>query len=450
MLATTHLRPPSLLTKLMVLGALVLLFHIPLQQIVRLVQERQATRQEAESAIADDAGASQDITGPMLTVPIGVAPTRSGERIGVTRLLPDTLKITGTVNAERRYRGIFEVPTYAAKLHLEGTFSPQLLLAAGVDPERVNWDEAALSLGISDPHTIREQVRLRWDEQEFEFLPESKSSVFQDRGVHVTLPMLRGQHDGVHHFAIDLNIAGSLNLRFLPLGNSTEIQLSGDWPHPSFSGHHLPTAREIRADGFSASWSVSHFGRDFPQVMALDQYPSDIRQLAQEQLFGVRFYVPVDIHSMTFRAIKYASLLLLITFTTLVLFEFCRGVRLHPMHYLLVGCALILFYLLLLSLGEHLGFRNAYVMSTVTVMGLVGGYGATILRSVARATVLAGELALQYGFFYVLLREEDYALLSGSLGLTVLLGAVMYLTRHIDWSRLGQDGVADEMCAAES
>lgn len=430
----SHSRTGSLLPKLVAVTLLVMLFHIPLQQISSLVQERQATREAAESAVADDAGAAQDITGPILSVPYEGGTGKPAERAGVLRLLPDTLKITGNVQSERRYRGIFEVPTYAAKLHFEGTFSPQLLSAAGIEPSRLHWEDSTLSLGIGDPHSIRERVVLHWDDQEAEFQPESKAVIFQERGVHTRLASLAGQHDGVRHFSIDLNVAGSLQLRFLPLGNSTDIELHGDWPHPSFSGHHLPAARTIRADGFDASWSISHFGRDFPQVLGADRSLDELRRVGTQQLFGVRFFVPVDIHSMAVRAVKYASLLLFITFTTLLLFEVCGGAVLHTMHYLFVGCALVLFYLLLLSVGEHVGFRAGYVLSTMLVMGLVGGYGASVLRSRVRAGWLAAELALQYTYFYVLLQEEDYALLSGSLGLTVLLGAVMYLTRNVDWA----------------
>ena len=271
-------------------------------------------------------------------------------------------------------------------------------------------------------------------------MPGVGNNVFAERGISAPLPNLALNEDSVDvllPFVLRIKLTGSGLLKFQPLANNTEVRLASNWQHPSFTGRNLPLESKTSVDGFEAVWKVSEFGREFSQVLPLDRYPSGVRKIASAQSFGVRFFVPVDIHSMTNRAIKYANLLMFITFVSLFLFEICSHLILHPMHSLLVGAALSLFYLLLLSLGEHFGFGNAYAIATIMVVFLIAGYARSILRAESRALILGSQVGLQYLFFYILLSREDFALVSGSLGTTLLLGIVMYLTRNVDWTALG-------------
>jgi inner membrane protein len=227
----------------------------------------------------------------------------------------------------------------------------------------------------------------------------------------------------------------------LPLADSTSVSIHSTWDSPSFIGGHLPETRDVRADGFDATWRISNLGRDLPSRWTSESYQY---QQAERSSFGVGLFVPVGMYQLADRATKYAVLIIGLTFVGYFLFEVISRLHLHPLQYLLVGFANTLFYLLLLSFSEHIGFGWAYLVSSVASTMLIGGYSGSILGSRRRAVVIVGMLAGLYGFLYLTLNAENYALLAGSLGLWVILGLVMYLTRGIDWHNWGNDGNNDE------
>lgn len=219
-------------------------------------------------------------------------------------------------------------------------------------------------------------------------------------------------------------------MRFAPFGRQTRVDLRGDWPHPSFQGAWLPASREVHDGGFEARWQVPSLGRNFPQRWTgagrFDQASRDAR-------FGVDWITPVDPYRMAERSSKYAILFLTLTFLSLWLFEVRVGLRVHPIQYLLVGAALCLFFLLELALAEHLGFGPAYVLAASLVVALLAAYAGAVLRSPGRGALLGGGVTVLYAYLYVLLSQEGYALLAGSLMLTAVLAVVMAVTRRIDW-----------------
>jgi inner membrane protein len=236
-------------------------------------------------------------------------------------------------------------------------------------------------------------------------------------------------------FAVEMTIAGSGALRFLPIGKTTEVHLQAPWRHPSFAGAFLPESRSVTDAGFEARWRVSYLARAFPHVWQYDAATRDeLRQQLEATGFGVDLVQTVDQYQQTWRATKYGLLFILLTFVVVLLWEVRHALGLHPLQYLMVGCALVVFYLLLLSLSEHLGFAWAYGLATAATVGLVSAYAARILASGVRGGgVMAGWLATLYGFLYVLLRLEDLALLLGSIAVFLMLAAVMYFTRRVDW-----------------
>ena len=227
-----------------------------------------------------------------------------------------------------------------------------------------------------------------------------------------------------------LSLQGSGGLFFAPMGENTSVAVESNWPDPSFQGEWLPVEQSVTAEGFRASWQVSSLGRNFSQQW-IDRGDADCP--ANTDLFGVDFIEPVNGYRMTERSIKYQFLFLSLTFITLWLFEVLAGVRLHPLQYLLVGSGMCLFYLLELSLAEHIGFLKAYLVAASSIIVLQGGYCMAILRSSQRAMVISAFITLLYGYLYTLLIKQDYALLAGAIGLFLLLAAVMFLTRKIDW-----------------
>jgi inner membrane protein len=210
--------------------------------------------------------------------------------------------------------------------------------------------------------------------------------------------------------------------------------LAADSENPSFQGAWLPQQRKISQQGFEASWEIPFLGRSFPQAWIAHEAPE---QAVNDSRFGVELVAPVDQYRMAERSVKYAGLFILLTFASVWLLEGLARVQVHPIQYLLLGCALCLFYLLLLSLAEHLGFAAAYALASLAVIALCGAYSLAILRSRPLACCVGAGVAGLYGYLFVLLINEDYALLFGSLGLLLILAAVMYLTRNVDWYALG-------------
>jgi inner membrane protein len=214
---------------------------------------------------------------------------------------------------------------------------------------------------------------------------------------------------------------------FMPLGKQTQASLEATWPSPSFDGNFLPESRQVRADGFEARWKVLDLNRNYPHLFLDNTYSF------QGSDFGVRFIQPANDYQKNTRTGKYALLVIGLTFLIFFFFEILRKTRIHPFQYLLVGLALVLFYMLVLSISEHLGFAGAYFIASAATIGLICGYGAFIMPPAKNALLLGVFLIAIYGFIYVVLQLEDYALLVGSLGLFAVLAAVMYLSRRVNW-----------------
>ncbi len=231
-----------------------------------------------------------------------------------------------------------------------------------------------------------------------------------------------------------LQLNGADSLRISPLGDTTKVTMNSTWPSPSFVGNYLPEHREVSDSGFSAAWQVSSLGRSLPSQWT---GKTAIKGNKQQMSFGVDFYQPVSLYRLSLRAAKCAVLFIGLTFVAYFLFEVMAGLRLHPLQYLLVGFANALFYLLLLSLAEHIGFGWAYLASSGASISLVAGYSVAILGRESRGLLMAIILAGLYSFLYMTLKAETYALLAGALGLWITLAIIMFLTRRIDWYAQG-------------
>src|SRR6185436_12640812 len=314
--------------------------------------------------------------------------------------------------------GIYEVPVYTADLHGSGLFQKPGFTEWRIPPQDVLWDQAYLSLGVKDMRGLRRAVPLVWGSQALQLSPGGGVAGLFSTGLRVPIPGLaQAPEKETWRFAFDLSLQGSEELRFLPLGKQTTVSLGSSWPDPSFTGGFLPESRQVSARGFRASWSVPYFGRSYPQQWL----EAERERLVPDEAvtgseLGVALYMPVDVYQQTTRSAKYGMLFLVLTFLAFFLFEVFSPVGLHPMHYLLVGAALCLFYLLLLSLSEQLPFWLAFLAASAAIILLISGYSLAILKGKRRALAMGGMLAVLYGYLYVLLQLEDYALLLGSVG----------------------------------
>jgi inner membrane protein len=246
-------------------------------------------------------------------------------------------------------------------------------------------------------------------------------------GINVALPLTPNDTEK-HRFRIDVALKGSGSLFFTPLGKVTSVKLSSPWPDPSFTGAFLPDEKNVSLSGFDASWKVLNLNRNYPQQWNSDQYVSVI-----ESTFGVDFILPLDNYQKSTRSVKYAILFIGLTFLTVFFVEMRQANRVHPFQYALIGLALVIFYTLLVAISEQTSFNVAYLISAVMTIGLTGMYAKALFDSGRMALLVSGALTLLYGFLFVVLQQQDYALLIGSLGLFVILGVVMYFSRKINW-----------------
>jgi inner membrane protein len=410
--------------KALMVGALVIGFLLPLSLVQRIVDDRRSTREAAEASIIGPAGGRPSFFGPFLALPYELRKDKELV-LGEVLILPDELSITSTLSTEARRRGIFSAPVLSADLRIEGTLRAD---AEGAAPAgaTLRWDEARLVVELPDLRALRETPALSWNGSAAVLRPEAGEGRAFARAASAKVAVARGAS---YPFSADVKLRGGRQLEFLEPAGAVRASLKGDWPSPSFFGYVAPTERSVSKAGFSASWFLPESAQGLPRAF-------DARSLSKESLsqagFGVELLDGVDAYDMSWRAVRYGMLFIIVPFAALFLFELISRSRLHPVQYILIGLANCLFYLLLLSLSELIGFGWAYALAALACSGLGALYAAASLRS-ARGLFLFPALGLLYAYLYVALSSEDYALLIGSLGLLAILAAAMAATRKIDW-----------------
>jgi len=444
------LRPFALSLKLAGILVLVLLMQIPLFMIRGLLEERHERRNEAVREITGTWGRSQTLVGPVLVVPYralrvieketivnGRVIRTTEERMGdaFACFLPEELSIEGDIDPYKRHRGIYEAVVYTSHLKLSGRFAAPDLKALGIVSDALQWDRAWISFGISDLRGTRETLKLAWDGQALSLTPGTQIEGL-DAGLHANLfPTANTTTTEVHTFVVEFTLNGSDSLTFAPLAVQTNLRLKSPWPDPGFIGAFLPIESEITPVGFNAAWKIPYYGRDYSQQWTCF---SDHATLNYDRIkpscFGVDLVTPVDSYRSAERATKHGALFITLLFTAFFLFEVLAALRLHALHYLLVGAALCLFYLSLLSLSEFIAFDAAYLTAATASTLLIGLYCRSILRSGPRSRLITAALSGIYSFLYFVLQMQDYALIAGTTALFGVLAVVMYATRKVDWT----------------
>lgn len=388
--------------------------------VLGITDERQGRFSEAQREIASKWGERQVIAGPMIL---------TGDTALATRVLPETVHFVTILEPEVRSRGIFKTVVYTSKVTVSGEFSAgEIARTAG------GRGTAVFSLPITDTRGIERQFQLSWNNATYAFEPGPGVSLGGSSGLHALVSL--NAVSGKIPFSFELQLKGSEGISFAPVGNETIVSVSSPWSLPKFVGAFLPAQREVSASGFNAEWRISSFGRSYPQTWTGETVP--LQQLV-DSAAGVDLYQGVDTYDMISRSVKYAILFIIVTFAVFFLFDVLTKVRIHPIQYFLIGSALALFYILLLSLAEQIGFLFAYILATAMIIILITIYSAYVLKSRRWAIPIAALLVTLYGYLYFVLQLEDYALLFGSLLLFSLLAVVMYLTRNVDWFNLGRE-----------
>ena len=421
-------RSDRMLLKLILIGLLSVILLIPQQIILHVVNERNATQVEAEKEVEQMWSTPQRVVGPIVRIP---AKKNTAKDV---YLLPEELQVKGDVRTETRHRGNFDVTVYTANLTLDGSLqipSPSNYVDSVYDLSR-----AEVLLSLSDFRGLSENIVLQLNGKDYPMRSDKDGELGSVLCCRIPVKELQDIVSAV--YSVRLHLKGSESLMFLPVGNSTSVQLTSNCATPSFQGNFLPEERTVADSGFTATWKVLALNRDFGQsVTRWCEYGNEVSHSVSmnKNEFGVMMRMPVLQYQQTTRSVKYAYLFIFLTFATVFFVEYRRQTPIHPVQYLLIGAALLLFYTLLLSFSEHIPFLWSYIIAMVMTIMLITGYLAGILKIRKTALMVGALLLALYIFMYVLLQMETYALLFGSLGLFVILAVLMYASQKVKWYR---------------
>lgn len=432
-------------TKLVVIAVLALALLIPAVMVDSVIGERKQRRDQAVAEITSTWGSPQSIVGPVLIIPYryhfkaekdeivnGKVVKREVIQTAVDNayFLPADLTIDGTISPKRLHRGIYEAVVYSGGLSVTGSFPAPDWKTLKVDPAEVLWSDALLTMAVSDLRGAKGALELKLGGKTFVMLPGSKVPGY-DSGAHVVIGA--AAQGSKLDFSLSLDLNGSRNIHFAPLGIRNVVSLQSAWADPKFQGSFLPAERKLGQDGFTAKWDVSYYGRNYPQHSTERGGGKPEASNVGPSLFGVEFLSSIDSYRNVERATKYAILFIAMVFTAFFLFEVLAGLQIHPVQYILVGLALSLFFLILLSLSEFLPFWTSYLAAAIAAVTMIVLYSAKFLGGGRRTAILASELVAVYGYLYVVLQLQDFSLLMGSALVAGTLGTLMYLTRDVNW-----------------
>jgi inner membrane protein len=443
--------------KLMLAILVGLALTIPLFSVWLLVYDRQNQMEKATSSITEGWGGAQTIDGPVLVIPYSATTTETSVENGhnVTRthqerrelkLAPETVVASTEVNPQVRKRSIYQAVVYDAHVAGDATFAlPSDFVRAGVDPSQLDFSKAELRFGLTDARGLGANPKVKADGVPLRLQPGGGSS-----GGRGFFAWLDASGIGAKPLAIhfDYNFRGNQSLSLMPNAGDTAWKVHSSWPSPSFAGAFLPDSPRVRPDGFDATYGIGNLalGRSLVSTSDPAAAPDPARVAigegepqTQAQVAEISLIQPVDPYSQVNRATKYGFLFIGFTFLALLMFDVIGGVRVSPVEYLLMGAALVLFFVLLLAFAEVIGFTPAYVVASGAIAGLNTAYSAAVLGSWRRAAFIGALLIGLYAVLYILLSLEAFSLLIGSLLLFAALAGVMYATRRIDWGGRGDE-----------
>ncbi len=435
----------KILVKALIIGFLVILLLIPTFLVSNLIQEREQRQKEAVQEVSSKWAGRQNIAGPMLVIPYLETYVDAQNKVVTTKqlayILPDSLNISGSVHPQERSRGIYKVMLYTAKAAVAGAFHNTSFERLQIPADKVLWQQAFVRFHLSDPKGLNEELQLKWNDSLLVLTPSVES--VSGEAMEATVPLSGAVDLQNIRFSTTLNIGGSEQILFTPLGKTSTVNIESQWPHPSFTGAVLPEVSQIKKDSFKAKWSSLAHKRSFPQQWKGTQYsmytgePFQRDQNGVYQVgasaFGVNLFIPVNGYQKTMRSIKYAVLCILLTFAAFFLIDTIHKKSVHPLQYGLIGIALVLFYVLLLSFSEYIGFNAAYAVASFATIGLIGWFVSGVLSSGKLSLLLSVILLFVYSYVFTILQLQDYALLLGSIGLFATLAIIMYFSRKTQW-----------------
>lgn len=437
----------SFIFKIIGMLALITLMSIAVNYVNDIILERQQRQNEVKAQIAKSSAGEQTLIGPVLVIPYyedftetvienGFNKTEAKRELRKAVILPEQLNLEGGFTNEFKKLGIYKALTYQLGGSIKGSFKlpANIKLTAYHNNSSLTMQAAYLSMGISDPRGITSSPRINWGNQTLVFEQGSQLKALGN-GIHAPIGLLQNTADTRIAFEINLNLRGTEQFNFAPIAGNNKIALQSSWQHPHFGGSFLPEAntQTINAGGFSAKWAVSSLSSN-NQATFLNELNGEKNQNLES--LNISFIEPINVYSQADRATKYGLLFIGLTFAGFFIFEILKNLRIHPAQYTLVGLSMAMFYLLLVSLAEQIGFASAYLTASTACVLLLGYYLSFVLRSKANGFVFAGLLTALYSALYGILQSEDNALLMGSLLVFGLLALVMVITRKVDWYKI--------------
>ena len=432
--------------KMIMVGLLTLILLIPLEFVKSLITERSQRQSEVISEINDKWGQSVFLYGPILKIPY----TFYEETLSINEItketvkqkkaftnyayfFPEELKAKSNVTTKVLNRNNYESVVFSSKMKFEGNYIHPDFSSKNIPNEDIQWDKATILIQTTNLKSIKDEVKINFGNTNLTFEPvynsNSKNTTEALETGYIDLGKILNNEKTAFNFDVSYN--GSQQIKIVPIGKTTQVNMESNWASPSFTGNFLPDdkTKQITSAGFVANWKIMHINRAFSQ-QTFGSLP-DLSQYA----FGVDFVIPVNQYQQNERASKYGFLVIGLTFLIFFLIQSISKIKIHIFQYTMIGLALIMFYTLLISITEHSSFLKAYIIAGIAVITLITLYSISILKNRKFPMLIAASLGFLYTFLYIIIQLENYALLVGSIGLFAILAAVMYFSRKIDWSK---------------
>ncbi|QXP68632.1 cell envelope integrity protein CreD [Polaribacter sp. AHE13PA] len=442
----------SITARMLMVGVLIVVLMIPLSYIKNLIYERMIRQQEVVSEINQKWGEEVLIYGPILKVPyktysektITNPITKEVQKETISKIkyayfFPKKLVINSTINPEEKTRGIYKTAVYKSSIAINGSFSKPDFSEIEINDEDILWDKTRVIIQSSNLKGAASLFEIKFHKNKYQLTSKNFKNTDSNIAYNTdyvdlnelesnNLQLLDVPNGKETSFAITIKMKGSKQIRFIPVGQETDVNINSDWKTANFIGEYLPhNSDKITEEGFNAKWKILDINRPFSQ-----QYFNGIPNL-NNYAFGVNFLIPVDEYQKSERSAKYGFLVIGLTFLIFFLIQSMSKINIHPFQYLMIGIALTMFYTLLISISEHSSYLKAYLIAGASVVTLITLYSKSILKNIKFPVFIGVSLTALYTFIFVIIQLENYALLVGSIGLFVILAAVMFASRKIDW-----------------
>lgn len=449
----------SISARMLMIGFLIIILLIPLSYVKDIIRERQYNQKAVISEINQKWGGEVLLYGPMLKVPYKTYTVKriynqeskthqeeTVENIQNAYFFPNNLDVSTLVNPQLKKRGIYETAVYGSEINIKGSFIKPDFTEIDVKEKDILWEKSKLIIETSNLKGVSSLVEIQFNKNNYAFASKyetkntmSNNDVYdldESSYDYLNLHKLESKYlkktdlplENAVDFSMKMNVNGSKQIRFIPVGKETNVSITSNWKTANFLGEYLPyNPDKIKEDGFDAKWKVLDINRPFPQ-QSFNGIPN-----LKRYAFGVNFMIPVDQYQKSERSAKYGFLVIALTFLVFFLIQTMSKIAIHPFQYLMIGIGLTMFYTLLISISEHSNFLSAYVIAGIAVITLITLYSKSILKTLKFPFFIGISLTALYTFIFIIIQLESYALLVGSIGLFVILAAVMYASRKIDW-----------------